>query len=175
MAGRMWRLSVVCAALLFAGTATAQSAKTGHTFGLDDPATRVPATLDDVAWLVGSWTGSAFGGTFEEVWNPASLGTMVGMFKVMGDDKVSFYELMLLAEEEGSLVLKVKHFSPDFTAWEEKDDYIKFRLVSVEPGAVHFSGLSFYSVSDDEIHAYIALHNDDKVWEEKLIYRRSRL
>jgi len=61
--------------------------------------------------MVGSWTGEAFGGTFEEVWNPASLGTMVGLFKFMGDDAVSFYELMLLTEEEGSLVLKV---------WEEK-------------------------------------------------------
>ena len=119
--------------------------------------------------------GEAFGGTFEEVWNPPSFGTMVGMFKVMGDEGVSFYELMLLAEEQGSLVLKVKHFSPDFTAWEEKEDYVSFRLVRVAPGEVHFSGLSFYQVSDDEIHGYIALHNDEKVWEEKLAYKRSEL
>jgi 3-dehydroquinate synthase class II len=79
---------------------------------------------------------------------------------------------MLLAEEEGSLVLKVKHFSADFTAWEDKEDYVTFRLVRVEPGAVHFSGISFYSVSDDEIHTYLALHDGDKVWEEKLVYRR---
>ena len=166
------RLLLACAALLVANAATAQSEKTEHTFKLDDVEVRVPGTLEDVSWMVGSWTGDAFGGTFEEVWNPASLGTMVGMFKVMSDGKVSFYELMLLTEEEGSLVLKVKHFNADFTAWEEKDDYIKFRLVSIESGAVHFSGLSFYSISENEIHTYIALHNDEKVWEEKLIYRR---
>jgi len=159
--------------LVLSSTAVAQSTKTEHTFSLDDPNTRVPATLDDVAWMVGSWGGDAFGGTFEEVWNPPSFGTMVGMFKVMGDEGVRFYELMLLAEEQGSLVLKVKHFHPDFTAWEEKEDYVTFRLVSVAPGEVHFSGLSFHQVSDDEIHAYIAFHNDEKVWEEKLVYRRS--
>lgn len=169
-----WKLLPMFAALLFAGTATAQSVKTEHTFKLDDPDTRTPATLDDVAWMVGAWTGDAFGGTFEEVWNPASSGSMVGMFKVISDDGVSFYELMLLVEEEGSLGLKVKHFTADFVAWETKEDYVHFRLVRIDPDAVHFSGLSFYRVSADEIHAYIALHDDDKVWEEKLVYRRSK-
>ena len=48
--------------------------------------------------------------------------------------KCSFYELMLLAEEEGSLVLKVKHFSADFTAWEDKEDYLSpFALSAPNP------------------------------------------
>lgn len=174
MTGKFCRSIAMFAALLFAGAATAQSVKTEHTFKLDDAESRVPGKLEDVAWMVGSWTGDAFGGTFEEVWNPASVGSMVGMFKVIGDEGVAFYELMLLVEEEGSLSLKVKHFHPDFTAWEEKEDYVHFRLVSIEPGAVHFSGLSFYQINEDEIHTYIALHNDEKVWEEKLVYRRSK-
>jgi len=174
MTGHYFRLLVALVALLLGGAALAQSVKTEHTFKLDDPDARVPATLEDVAWMVGSWSGEAFGGTFEEVWNPASVGSMVGMFKVIGDEGVVFYELMLLVEEEGSISLKVKHFNPDFTAWEEKDDYVRFRLVGIEPGAVHFSGLSFYQISEDEIHTYIALHNDEKVWEEKLVYRRSK-
>lgn len=173
MTRKIFRLIAVFAALLLANAAMAQSIKTEHTFKLDDPETRVPGQLEDVAWMVGSWAGEAFGGTFEEVWNPASVGSMVGMFKVIGDEAVSFYELMLLVEQEGSLSLKVKHFNPDFTAWEDKDDYIHFRLVGIEPDAVHFSGLSFYRVNDDEIHTYIALHEDEKVWEEKLVYRRT--
>ena len=118
------------------------------------------------------WAGEAFGGTFEETWNPASLGTMVGMFKVMGDGEISFYELMLLAEEEGSLSLKVKHFSADFAAWEDKEDYLNFRLVKVEDAAVHFSGLSFYRINDDEMHSYLTFRDGDSVREEKLVYRR---
>jgi hypothetical protein len=76
------RLVVLSGVLMFAVAAFAQTSKTEHTFKLDDPEARVPGTLDDVSWMVGSWTGDAFGGTFEEVWNPASLGTMIGMFKV---------------------------------------------------------------------------------------------
>ncbi len=49
-----------------ADIAFAQSQRTEHTFKLDNPDDRPPATLDDVSWLVGNWAGEAFGGTFEE-------------------------------------------------------------------------------------------------------------
>ena len=159
------------AAALFS-TASAQTAVTEHTVRLDDPEKRPPATLDDVAWLVGSWEGEAFGGTFEEVWNPPSKGSMVGFFKFMGDEAVAFYELMLLVEEEGSLSLKVKHFNPDFSAWEDREEYVDFRFVSAEEDVIHFSGISFYRLSDNEIQAWIRMRSGDQITEEKLVYRR---
>ena len=151
----------------------AQSLQTEHIFKLDDPDSRPSATLADVSWLTGSWSGDAFGNTFEEVWNPPSAGSMVGMWKLMNEGQVVFYELMLIVEEEGSLSLKVKHFNEDFTAWEDKADYVRFRLVKFDKDAVHFSGLSFHRISDDEIHGFIALHSKGDVREEKLIYHRS--
>lgn len=159
---------------LMSGTAAAQSLRTEHTFKLDDPDQRPAGTLADVSWLTGTWTGEAFGKTFEEVWNPPSAGSMVGMFKLLDGDEVAFYELVLLVEEEGSLSLKVKHFNADFTAWEEKADYVDFRLVKVEDDAVHFSGVSFYRIGDDEIHAYLVLRSGEEIREEKLLYRRRR-
>ena len=158
--------------LTVATGASTQSLRTEHTYRLDDPERRPAATLADVGWLVGSWTGEAFGDTFEEVWNPPSVGSMVGMFKLLKGNAVAFYELLLLVEEEGSLSLKVKHFNDDFSAWEEKEDYVDFRLVRIEEDAIHFSGISFYRVDDDEMHAYLVLHDDDKTWEEKLVYHR---
>lgn len=150
----------------------AQSLRTEHTYKLDDKNSRPAASLEDVSWLVGSWSGDAFGDTFEEVWNPPSAGSMVGMFKLLKDDQVAFYELVLLVEEEGSLSLKVKHFNDDFTAWEEKPDYVRFRLVKVEKDAVHFSGLSFHRINEDEIHGFLAMRHEGEVREEKLVYRR---
>ena len=161
-----------CALLSVTSVATAQSQRTEHTFKLDDPEARPEATLADVAWLTGSWAGEAFGGTFEQVWNPASAGSMVGLFKLMNGGAVNFYEILLLVEEEGSLSLKVKHFTPDFVAWEEKDDYTRFRFVSADDNAIHFSGLSFYRVGDDEMHAYIVMRSGETIREEKLVYRR---
>lgn len=150
----------------------AQTANSEHTFRLDDSDDQPTASLSDVNWLVGSWVGEAFGDTFEEVWNPPSAGSMVGMFKLLEDGSVSFYELLLLVEEGGSLNLKVKHFNSDFSAWEEKEEHVTFRLVKMEEGAVHFSGLSFYRINENEMHGYLVLHDDGRRWEEKLIYRR---
>lgn len=158
--------------LAFLAPALAQSPNLEHTYKLDNPDYRPTASLADVDWLVGDWVGEAFGNTFEEVWNPPSAGSMVGMFKLLDGEDVKFYELLLLVEEEGSLSLLVKHFNGDFTAWEDKEDYVRFRLVKVEDDAVHFSGISFYCISDDEIHGYLVLHSGGKRREEKLIYRR---
>ena len=169
---KILHLATAACILLLAGAANAQSQHTEHTFKLDDPDARPPATLEDVSWLVGSWQGEAFGSTFEEVWNPPSAGSMVGLFKVYKDDVVSFYEILLLVEEEGSLSIKVKHFNADFTAWETKEDYVRFRFIRAAENEIHFSGISFYRISDDEFHGYLVLKNDDKVWEEKLVYRR---
>ena len=155
-----------------AQSALAQSQRTEHTYALDDPDNRPAATLADVSWLVGNWSGEAFGSQFESHWNSPSAGSMVGFFKLMNGDAVNFYELLLLVEEEGSLSLKVKHFSPEFTAWEEKEDYTRFRFVKADENAIHFSGISFYRISDDEMHAYLVMRSGDSIREEKLVYRR---
>jgi hypothetical protein len=70
------------------------------------------------------------------------------------------------------LSLKVKHFNADFTAWEEKGDFVDFRLVKLEPDAIHFSGLSFYKRDDNGFDGYIVLRNASGVREEKLVYAR---
>ena len=160
--------------LLMANLAMAQSQKTEHTFGLDDPSKRPAATLQQVAWLAGSWTGTAFGQQLEEVWNPPSAGSMVGMFKLYDETKgVNFYELMLIVEQENSLSLLVKHFSKDFVSWEEKDDHINFKLVDIEPDAIHFSGLSFYRRSEQHMDVYLAMRmKDGSVKEEKMLFQR---
>ena len=166
---------IMCATLLvtLASPLFAQSQQTAHTFKLDDPEIRPAATLDDVSWLVGNWSGEAFGQTFEEHWNPPTAGSMIGFFKLMDDGEVSFYELLLLVEEEGSLSLKVKHFSRDFVAWEDKQDYVDFRFVKSEQNAVHFSGISFYREDEDNMHAYIVFRDGDEIREEKLVYHRN--
>jgi len=167
------RLVGVLALLLAGHAALAQSLRTEHTFKLDDPENRPAATLDDVSWLVGNWSGEAFGSTFEEGWNPPSAGSMIGFFKLMDGDDVVFYELLLLVEEEGSLSLKVKHFNADFTAWEEKADYVTFRYVKSDDDAIHFSGISFYRIDEDTMDGYIVFRSGEDVREEKLAYRRN--
>ena len=169
---RLGRLLLLVASSLIAFNVAAEAPGTEHTFRLEDGEQRPSATLEDVAWLAGSWTGSAFGEQFEEVWNPPSAGSMVGLFKLYDGDEVSFYEILLIIEEQGSLALRVKHFTADFVAWEEKPDYVSFPLVRVDTDAVHFSGLSFYRTGPDSIDGYIVMKSAAGIQEEKLVYQR---
>ena len=148
--------------------------RTEHTFGLEPGESRPAATLADASWLVGSWTGTAFGQRFEQVWNPPSAGSMIGFFKLYSDDGVSFYELLQLRVEDGSLSLKVKHFNADFTAWEDKADFVDFRLVKLGDNALHFGGLSFYRRGDDSMDGYIVMRKDEELTENHLKYIRQK-
>ena len=170
----MSRFNFVIALLVTTSCSTAWSAelRTEHTYQLEPDESRPGATLDDASWLVGSWSGTAFGSRFEAVWNAPSAETMVGLFKLFGDDGVEFYEILLLGVEDGTLSLKVKHFSADFTAWEDKEDYVNFRLVKKEDDALHFGGLSFYRRGDDSIDGYIVMRNAEETTEHHLDYKR---
>ena len=170
----MWKLCLLLPAALVIHVAFAAEPRTDHTWQLSEGEARPAATIEDAAMLVGSWTGTAFGQRFEETWNPPSAGTMVGMFKLIGDEGVSFYELMLLTEEEGTLFLKVKHFNADFTAWEDKADYVTFKLVRKTPDELHFGGLSFYRRGEDRIDGYIVMRSGDQVSEQPLVFERVR-
>lgn len=148
----------------------AQTNRTPHVLGLDDGSESPQASLEDIAWLAGSWEGEAFGGTFEEVWTPPSNGSMVGLFKLMHDGSVSIYEIQTMTEEEGRLVWKVKHFNADFTAWEGKDEYVSFPLVKIEPGAAYFDGITLRRDNENLI-GYLLVSHGDEVREERLVYR----
>lgn len=165
---------IILISILITNGVSAQTKLTQHTFYLPKEVTMGKATLEDVKWLVGSWKGTAFGSQFEEVWNPASVGSMVGMWKLYDTTKgVNFYELMVLKEQDEGLILQVKHFGADFKAWEEKEDFVSFRLIKSEKNAVHFSGLSFYKINKDAIDGYIVMnHKDGSKTEHKLTYKR---
>lgn len=158
--------------LLVAIPAIAIEPATENTYRLEEGEERPAATLDDADWLVGSWVGTGFGQNFEEVWTRPSVGSMVGLFKLFTDEGVSFYEILLLEVEDGTLSLKVKHFSDEFIAWEDKEDYVNFKLVAKEDDALHFGGISFYRRSDDQIDAYIVMRNGEDISEHHLSYQR---
>lgn len=157
---------------LVVNAAGAAEPRTEHTYALADGEARPAATLDDASWLAGSWTGTGFGSRFEAVWNPPSAGSMVGLFKLFDDDGVKFYEILLITVENGTLSMKVKHFSADFVAWEDKPDYHTFRLVDLDDDALHFGGLSLYRRGDDAIDGYIVMRNGEEITEHHLAYTR---
>ncbi len=160
-------LVTLCASL------DAKETRTEHTFQLADGETPPSHTFDDMTLLIGSWRGTAFGNTFEASWAPPSAGSMVGTFKLMDGNTVVFYELLVLKPDaEGRFGMRVKHFTDEFVAWEEKGDFVQFRFVDAASDALHFSGISFYRRGPDMMDTYIVMRSGEKIREEKLIYRR---
>lgn len=146
--------------------------RTEHTFRLAEGEQPPAATLDDAAMLVGNWAGTAFGERMEETWSAPSGGSMIGSFKLFDGDEPAMYEIMLLTVEDDTLSLKVKHFNADFTAWEDKPDYINFKLIKFSATELHFGGLSFYKRDDDKLDGYIVMRNGEEITEHHMVYER---
>jgi hypothetical protein len=107
------------------------------------------ARSEDIAWLSGRWLGTGLGGTAEDIIAPPSDGQMMGMFRhSKADGSVNFYEFYVFAEKDGSLTLRLKHFSPLLSGWEGRDEFVEFPLVAIGERAAYFDGLS-YVLNDD--------------------------
>jgi hypothetical protein len=140
--------------------AAAQTAATEHTLALDAHSPPAEATIADVAWLAGTWSGPALGGFAEEIWSEPAAGAMMGVFRLLRDEAVVFYEILTITESDGSLLLRLKHFDADLRGWEERDESVDFRLVHLEPDAAYFDGLTFLRPTPDELHIYVASTDD---------------
>ena len=159
---------------------TSVEAPSPNTIRLKADAPRPHATLDAVAWLAGgTWRGNGLGGETEEAWSTPSAGAMMGMFRLIkpgadGRKAVAFYEFLTFVEQQGSLVLKLKHFNGDLTGWEEKDGFVTFRLARVTPDTVYFDGLTFRKEARDRMTIFLALRDraTDTVSEATFQYTR---
>jgi hypothetical protein len=127
--------------------------------------------VSELAWLEGFWTGTGFGGDCEEVWMPALDGNMIGTFRFWSEGKLIFSEFMNIVQEGESFSLKLKHFNPDLTSWEEKEEWTTFRLVEVGENSVYFSGLTMKR-EGDEINLWLALTEDGVRTIEELKYMK---
>ncbi len=167
-------LTLLILATLLAPAALAQSQHSTHTLELDEGATP-KGTLADVAWIAGHWRGEALGGTAEEIWSPPLGNSMMGVYRLVKDGQVSFYEILTIAAESETLILRLKHFHPDLAGWEERGESVDFPLVRAEPGKAYFSGMTFLLKDEDTLEVYVAnRQKDGTVGELAFLYRRFR-
>jgi uncharacterized protein YciI/ketosteroid isomerase-like protein len=148
-----------------------QKKLTEHTYEYDGT-TKVSASIHDLNWLTGRWSGEGFGGWLEEIWSPPAGGQMLATFRMLENGKPVFSEICQIMEEGGTLTYKVKHFNPDLTGWEEKNEFVTFQLVKIEPNAVYFNGLTMIE-KNGKCDIWLAMkQNDGSFSEEHLVYRK---
>ena len=117
-------------------------------------------SIDDFAFLAGYWQGEGFGGQSEEMWMPPSNGRMFGIFTQTNDGALVFSEYMEISESESGWAVRLKHFNPDFSGWEEKTDYVNFPFDSVSDNKAVFGGLS-YEVTGDKLTVSLRMRQTD--------------
>lgn len=135
--------------------------------------------LTDLAWIAGNWVGGEDEALIHEHWSVPESNTMMGMFRLVQDGKVVFYEFMTLTQEESGPVLRIKHFDPGLEGWEEKNESVVFDLKETGTRRAVFETLVegnpenlVYERSDDEL--VITLIKPAKDSRSEFRYRRTQ-
>lgn len=138
-------------------------------------APQAEVTIEDAAWLAGRWVGEGFGGEMEEAWAPPVGGQMIGHFRYWREGQPQFYEFMIIDVAEGGLRMRLKHFNPDFTAWEEREQWTTFEPVSVGADRIVFNGLTIVREGADRMVMTIRIRRGETVSEDVLRFERAPL
>jgi hypothetical protein len=164
------------AALVFVALPlAAQTRLTEHTMQLEAGQKAAPASADDMSFMAGRWLGEGMGGQSEELWGPVYNGRMLGTYTHSEKSAPVFHELMLVAEIGGQLMVRLKHFNPDLTGWEEKDKFVDFPFVAKKGGAMYFRGLTYAPSGPDTVRIYLAMKDKDgKRSEELFVLSRAK-
>lgn len=140
---------------------------------LGDDEAPAKGKVADLHWMVGYWSGSGFGGACEEVWMPAVDGQMIGTFRFWMEGELVFTEFMNLIQDGESVSMKLKHFNPDLTGWEEKEEWTTFKLIEVRENKVWFDGLTIERIGDEMVYQLALTENGVQSIEELRFKRKA--
>jgi hypothetical protein len=162
---------LLLALLLFASAPTFAQETRSAVPGAPPP----PATLADLAWLVGIWEGQGITGPAREIYLPPMGGQMAGHFTQSRGDGIWFYEIVTIVERAGSLSYRLRHFNADLTGWEERNEVRDFPLVAREGDAFYFDDLTIRRDGLDGLIGAVRIRNPDGTSREAVFrYRRVR-
>lgn len=131
-----------------------------------------PATIDDVAWLVGTWEDAGPDETMHEEWWREG-GTLLGSAESVSAGTPTFSEDMRIEPRDGSLVLVVRVGDDEpvtFTATRVKRHEITFE----NPNHDYPQRIFYQLASKDSLFARIDGATDEETMKEDFSYRRIR-
>ncbi|RYD91553.1 MAG: hypothetical protein EOP54_22225 [Sphingobacteriales bacterium] len=155
--------------LLVLATANAFSQ---NTLQFKEGDTSPAATINDIAWLAGTWQGNALGGWCEEIWSKPAGGSMMFSFRMMKDGQTAFYELGHVIEKDGTLLLQLKHFDGALKGWEKPEETEDFKLIKIEKNKIYLDGFTIEQKSADNIIMYVLMEDTGK--ELVFDYKRAK-
>lgn len=95
-------------------------------------------SLADVAFMEGRWRGTFNGGPIEAAWIAPVGDNLTGFMRMMKDNKVTMYEMLIFEQTEQGPVVLVKHFKPGLIGQEEKDKPDRYKFIEASKGKALF-------------------------------------
>jgi len=96
------------------------------------------ASLKDVAFMQGHWLGNFNGGPIEAFWAAPAGDNLTGFMRMMKDDKVTMYEMLVFEQTANGPIVLVKHFKPGLIALEEKEISDRYRFIEAKKNEALF-------------------------------------
>ncbi|MGH9575298.1 MAG: DUF6265 family protein [Candidatus Acidiferrales bacterium] len=82
------------------------------------PATSVkPASLADLGWLQGHWTGEWGPRTATQIWTAPRAGVMLGTLQIVENNKTSDVEFFMIRQTARGVEYRVLHFTSSMKPW----------------------------------------------------------
>lgn len=114
----------------------------------------VPASIDDVRWLEGYWIGKMPEGPVEQYFLPPAANQMPSFVRSLNGKEIIFYEIATFVERDGTIFMRLRHFTPDLVGWEDRSGPIERRLLATEGGNLFFDRASFIRTGEDTYTVY---------------------
>jgi hypothetical protein len=136
------------------------------------PAGETPeTTVDELAWLAGTWTSEQRGVAMEEHWTEPRGGIMLGLHRDLPPGKKAFFEFLRIEETPGGLVYHASPRGAPATA---------FRMIALEKHKVIFENpdhdypkrILYWLDDEDVLHARIEGDRPEQASEWR--WRRAR-
>ncbi len=127
--------------------------------------------LEQLSWLAGCWKGTGLGGEVNECW-VKSTDKFTGVFQMTMDGEQQFSEIVMIAEVDGVLAMRVKHFDVDFKQWaSDKGVGVVFPFVEIGENFIQFEGLR-YELIDGVCHVTLDMKDGDEVHQVSFVFTR---
>ena len=136
--------------------------------------------LENLGFITGRWTGELDGGVIDEHWSAPSGDNMMCVFRFVKGGKAIFYEILLIEITATGPVLRLKHFNPGLTGWEEKNEVHSYPLVELAKDKAVFekpdktTRMRFQRTSADSLLVVLEQTKDGKTTSQDFKYRLAK-
>jgi len=136
------------------------------------------ASVNDLAFMSGTWVVKHEWGDMEEFWGPPMGNCMISSYRCVKDEKVVFYEFVVIEQAGNVPVMKLRHFNPGSIGWEEKNAPLEYPLIALKDNRAVFQAKDqslrlIYAVTAGKMEVILEEKNKKNEWE-KMVFSYSR-